>query len=140
MFAKRKIRKGFQKLNHSVDVLSKNLLDEFLLTKWRLSDSLKTLCIENVDEDRFICLDISSLRNDLSYDVLRYATVSHFILFCENLIDTENSVDSFLRFVKDHPGSALSLYPEYNYLIVLAQQYKELTEIRSSIIEVQKFK
>lgn len=138
MIVRRKIRKSFKNLNHSVVVLSKNLLDEFLLTNRQLSDNLKTLCIKEVDEYRLICLNTSVLRNNLGYDVLCYSTVSQFILFCENLTDTEKSIFDFLKFVKDHPMSTLSLYYEYNSLIILAQQYKELTKIRTSIIEVEK--
>lgn len=54
------------------------------------------------------------------------------------MTDTEKSIFDFLKFVKDHPMSTLSLYYEYNSLIILAHQYKELTKIRTSIIEVEK--
>lgn len=54
------------------------------------------------------------------------------------MTDTEKSIFDFLKFVKDHSMSTLSLYYEYNSLIILAQQYKELTKIRTSIIEVEK--
>lgn len=138
MFYRRKIKRNFRKLNHSVDVLSRNLLDEFLLTIRQLSDNLKTLCIKQVDEYRLICLDTSVSRNDLGYDVLCYSTVLHFVLFCENLTDTEKSILDFLKFVEDHPKSTISLYYEYNSLIDLAHQYQELTKIRTSIIEVEK--
>lgn len=140
MFAKKRIKKNFRKLNNSMETLTKNLLHQFLVNKRDLVIRLKSLCESEDHTYGLICLDCSIFANNLGFDVIAFDIVAEFMEFCDKLPDTEECIYDFLRYHKENPDSTLSLFHEYRNLITFSRQYKKLAKISTSIHEVENIK